>query len=260
MKYLANCRLLFFTLAAALPLQLAADWSFSSGEHPNAFIQSGDMTLELNCSGLRFSPAGWEDAQDIERKQGLSIRFMANGSTETGSFSAGRENATIRIVDNYPVEVRFNEQTDYDFVLDQLGANAVLDLSMIDQEVTYGIFDLRGSGAAIGQLRSACGFGGTAGGGGEVPEGIVYCGGGGIKRQIEFVIIDNPRDQWDARVTVNGETRRAMTAFSYFGSNQPAPEGFVVALLAEDRAEFLVFSKNGENWIEFGDYEYRQCN
>ena len=94
----------------------------------------------------------------------------------------------------------------------------------------------------------------------EAPEGIVYCGGGGIQRQIEYVIDDNASDQWDARVTVNGETRRAMTSYSYFGSNQPAPEGFVVALLAEDRAEFLVFSRNGENWIEFGDYTYQQCN
>lgn len=260
MKCLRNGLVVGFALAAALPVSLQADWSFSGGQRPNAFIQYDDKTLELNCRGMIFTPADWEDAQDIERKQGLSIRFMANGSTETGAFQAGRENASIRIVDNYPVEVVFNDQSDYEFVMDQLGANAVLDLSMIDQDVSYGIFDLRGSAAAIGQLRSACGFGGAAGGRMEAPEGIVYCGGGGIKRQIEYVILDNPSDQWDARVTVNGEVRRAMTAYSYFGSNQPTPKGFVVALLAEDRAEFLVFSRDGKKWIEFGDYEYRQCN
>ena len=34
-------------------------------------------------------------------------------------------------------------------------------------------------------------------------------------------------------VTVNGETMRAMTAYSFFGKSQP-PRGFVVALLGED--------------------------
>ena len=253
---LFNCCALVFAVTASS--HGLADWSFNRGEYPNAFIQSNDMTLELNCRGMRFAPAGWEDSQDIERKQGLSIRFMSNGSTESGSFQAGGENASIRIVDNYPVEVVFNDQRDHDFVLEQISANATLNLSMIDQDVSYGIFDLRGSGAAIGQLRSACGFSG-AGGGMEAPEGIVYCGGGGIKRQIEYVILDNPGDKWDVLVTVNGETQRAMTAYSYFG-NAPEPEGFVVALLAEDRSEFLVFSNRGENWLEFGDYTYRQCN
>ena len=253
-----RCFLLAVMIVA--PLSGSAQWNFSGGDNPNAFIQSGDMTLEFNCGGMRFAPAGWEDAQDIERKQGLSIRFMSNGSTESGSFQAGGDNASIRIVDNYPVEVRFSEQADYDFVLQQIADNAVLNLSMVDEDVSYGIFDLGGSAAAIGQLRAACGWGGTAGGGMEAPEGIVYCGGGGIQRQIEYVIDDNASDQWDARVTVNGETRRAMTSYSYFGSNQPAPEGFVVALLAEDRAEFLVFSRGGEQWIEFGDYAYYPCN
>lgn len=50
-----------------------------------------------------------------------------------------------------------------------------------------------------------------------------------------------------------------MTAYSYFGNAQP-PAGFVVALLGEDRSEFLVFEQNGRNWLEFGDYTYEQCN
>lgn len=94
----------------------------------------------------------------------------------------------------------------------------------------------------------------------EAPEGVVYCGGGDIKRVIEYRIL--PRDddsQWDARVRVDGVERNAMTAYSYFG-HQPIPEGFVVALLGEDRSEFLIFSLGGKNWLEFGDYRYDQCN
>ncbi|WP_269752053.1 hypothetical protein [Thiocapsa bogorovii] len=41
-------------------------------------------------------------------------------------------------------------------------------------------------------------------------------------------------------MTVNGETLEAMTAYSDFGQSA-RPPGFVVALLAEDRSEFLVF-------------------
>ena len=249
---------LTLALMVVVPRYGAAEWSFSSGEYPIAFTQTGNMTLELNCRGIHFAPADWEDSLDIERKRGLSIRFMANGSTETGSFQAGEENASIRIIDNYPVEIVFNDQADYDFVMDQLGAAATLNLNMIDQEVSYGIFDLHGSSAAIEELRSACGFKGATGGGMEAPQGSAYCGGGAIQRQIEYVILDNPSDEWDARVTVNGETQRAMTAYSYFG-NSPEPEGFVVALLAEDRSEFLVFRNRGEKWLEFGDYTYRQC-
>ena len=237
-----------------------ADWTFNASPTPNAFIHTGNMTLELQCDRMRFAPAGWEDAQDIERKQGLSIRFMKNGATEVGAFQAGQSNSEIRIVDNYPVEIRFSDSADYDFVLDQIASNAVLNLSMIDQDVSYGIFDLKGSGAAIKALRSACRSNSTSSSATpEAPEGVVYCGGGQIKRQIEFIILDNPQDQWDARVTINGETVRAMTAYSYFG-NSPAPKGFVVALLGEDRSEFLVFHEGGDDWLEFGDYTYRKCN
>lgn len=93
----------------------------------------------------------------------------------------------------------------------------------------------------------------------EVPEGIVYCGGGSIKRQIEYSLLANSQDKWDARVTVNGENRKAMTAYSYYGNAQP-PKGFVVALLGEDQSEFLVFRDGEKDWLEFGDYTYRKCN
>ncbi len=237
-----------------------AGWSFSGSPSPNAFVQTGNMTVELQCDRMRFAPAGYEDAQEIERKQGLSIRFMKDGSTEAGTFQAGTANAAIRIVDNFPVEIVFHEKSDYDFVLDEMGKNAVLNLAMIDGDVSYGIFDLKGSGAAIESLRSACAP--RAAGAPEfveAPEGVVYCGGGAVERQIEYRILKKPADKWDARVTINGETIRAMTAYSYFGKSEP-PRGFVVALLGEDRSEFLVFKDGDQDWLEYGDYTYRRCN
>ncbi|MBY6084139.1 hypothetical protein [Ruegeria arenilitoris] len=237
----------------------SAEWSFNSGPNPNAFNQTGNMTLELQCNRIRFAPAGYEDSQDIVEKQGLSIRFLKNGTTEVGAFQVGAENAAVQIVDNYPVEVSFNSQEDYGFVLDQLAANASVNLSMIDQDISYGIFDLKGSSAAIRSLRSACDSGASQGASYEAPEGIVYCGGGAKKRVIEPEILENPDGEWDARVTVDGDAIRAMTAYSYFGNSEP-PAGFVVALLGEDRSEFLIFSEGAANWLEFGDYRYDQCN
>jgi hypothetical protein len=237
-----------------------ANWNYSSEPAPNAFLQTNNMTLELQCDRIRFAPAGYEDSQDIVKKDAISIRFMKNGSTEVGAFQAGKENATIRIVDNYPVEIIFKDPSDYSFVLDQIAANAVLNLSMADQDVSYGLFDLKGSSAAIKSLRSSCGHAGHgASTAMEAPEGVVYCGGGQIKRQIEYRILEKPDGKWDAVVSVNGEEIRAMTAYSYFGNAEP-PEGFVVALLGEDRSEFLLFRDGNKHWLEFGDYTYRQCN
>ena len=87
----------------------SAGWGFNGAPSPNASIQAGDMTLELACDRMRFAPAAYEDAQDIERKQGLSIRFMKDGATEVGAFQAGSDNADIRIVDNFPVESFFGK-------------------------------------------------------------------------------------------------------------------------------------------------------
>ncbi len=143
-------------------------------------------------------------------------------------------------MDNYPVEVRFDDQAAYDFVLDQIAKNAVLNLSMIDQDVSYGIFTLKGSGAAVRSLRAACTSDASSSQSMEAPEGIVYCGGGAVQRVIEYAIVGQPGDQWDAIVTVNGVTIRAMTSYSFFGNSQP-PAGFQVALLGEDRSEFLGF-------------------
>jgi hypothetical protein len=250
----------FSVALVAVSSQALAGWRFNESPSPNAFVQTSSMTLELQCDRIRFAPAAYEDVQDIVRKQGLSIRFMKNGSTEAGAFQAGPSNADIRMVDNYPVEIVFADRSDYDFVLDQAARNAVLNLAMIDRDVSYGIFDLKGSGAAIKDLRIACGKPASGKSASfEIPVGVVYCGGGAIKRQIEYSILEKPADQWNARVTVNGETIRAMTAYSYFGHSQP-PDGFVVALLGEDRSEYLVFRDGDEDWLEFGDYTYRKCH
>ncbi|MFD3190909.1 hypothetical protein ACFMPD_11620 [Sedimentitalea sp. HM32M-2] len=246
---------IFFLVFA--PLQAMAEWQFNGGDSPNAFTQTANMTLELQCDRMRFAPAGYEASQDMTNKQGLSIRFMKDGKTEVGSFQAGAQNSSIQIVDDYPVEIEFFDPADYQFVLEQMAANSTLDLSMVDKNITYGVFDLTGSAAAIRSLTSACQS--TASVSPEAPEGVVYCGGGAVKRQIEYVIIENSNSDWNATVTVNGESIKAMTAYSYFGDAEP-PRGFIVALLGEDRSEFLVFEDQDQRWIEYGDYRYDQCN
>jgi hypothetical protein len=50
----------------------------------------------------------------------------------------------------------------------------------------------------------------------------------------------------DAGVTINGKSG--------------PPRGFWVALLGEDRSEFLVFKDGNDDWLEYGDYTYRKCN
>jgi hypothetical protein len=45
----------------------------------------------------------------------------------------------------------------------------------------------------------------------------------------------------------------------YFGRSAPPP-GFIVALLAEDRSEFLVFRDGTKDWLEYSDYTYRKCH
>ena len=105
----------------------------------------------------------------------------------------------------------------------------------------------------------------------ESPEGVVYCGGKGITRMIEYTTPTKPsqQNQWNVRVTivetnVRTKTRterqtRAMTAYSYFGKQQP-PAHFKFALLLEDRVEMFVFQHGNKRWLEYGDYRYDQCN
>ena len=131
-----------FAVVCAIATPVLAEWTFVAEPTANAFIQSNDSTLELQCDRIRFAPAGYEDSEDIVAKQGLSIRFMQDGTTEVGAFQVVQDNAGVQIVDNYPVEISFNDAQDYGFVLDQLAANASVNLSMVDQDITYGIFDL----------------------------------------------------------------------------------------------------------------------
>lgn len=102
----------------------------------------------------------------------------------------------------------------------------------------------------------------------EPPEGRVYCGGGAIKRLIEYSTDGERQENIIVRIsetsTLNGETsfreEPGITAYSWFGNNQPAPKGFLKALLLDSGGEMLVFEDENEYWIEFGDYTYRQCN
>lgn len=102
----------------------------------------------------------------------------------------------------------------------------------------------------------------------EAAEGRVYCGGGAIKRVIEYgsdgLRQENIFIHISEENTLTGEKtfrrEEGITAYSWFGSNEPAPEGFVKALLLDNGGEILVFEVGNQHWIEYGDYTYRQCN
>ncbi len=53
----------------------AADWSFNGQPNPNAFIQTGNMSLELQCDRVRFAPAGYEDLGRHSRQARPLIPF-----------------------------------------------------------------------------------------------------------------------------------------------------------------------------------------
>lgn len=154
-----NKHLITFTILLIMMSSAAkADWNFSGPPNSNAFIQTDTMTLELQCDRVRFAPASYQASQAIVAKQGLSFRFINSSSNEVAVFQAGSFNADIAIADNYPVEVRFFDTGSYGFVLDQIAKNSVLNLSMVDQNVSFGIFVLNGSFSAIKSLRASCGI------------------------------------------------------------------------------------------------------
>ena len=155
-KFIKYSHIVGGALALAMSSTASAEWAFSAGPTPNAYVLTNGMTLELQCDRIRFAPAGLRRCQDIANKQGLSIRFMKNGSKEAGSFQAGRENADFQIVDNFPVEVIVSRIERITTSFWNRSEQTLLYLSMIDQDVSYGIFDLKGSAAAINSLRSAC--------------------------------------------------------------------------------------------------------
>lgn len=91
----------------------------------------------------------------------------------------------------------------------------------------------------------------------ENAEGIVYCHG---KTVVEYRLINPEKDGTasDVDLTLNGETKRFMTAYSWFGSNQATPRGFKFAILGEKQFDpLLVFDCYLE---DAGKNKYKQCN
>jgi len=70
----------------------------------------------------------------------------------------------------------------------------------------------------------------------ENPEGVVYCHG---KTTVEYRLInpDASGTAADVDLTVNGKTNRYMTAYSWFGSNQPTPKNFKVSIQGNKQFE-----------------------
>jgi hypothetical protein len=91
----------------------------------------------------------------------------------------------------------------------------------------------------------------------EKPEGVVYCHG---KTTVEFRLI-NPEPSGTAaevELSVNGKANRYMTAYSWFGSNQPTPKNFKFAILGKNQFNpLLVYDTY---LIDAKKNKYKQCN
>ena len=88
----------------------------------------------------------------------------------------------------------------------------------------------------------------------EAPEGVVYCNG---KTTVEFVF-DRTDTNNDVLLTVNGKTKKVMTAYSWFGSVQQPPKGFKFAILDEGKFDpLLVFE---DYLLDAGENRYVKCN
>ena len=75
----------------------------------------------------------------------------------------------------------------------------------------------------------------------EKAEGVVFCHD---KTVVEYRLVNPETDGTAPNVdlSVNGKTSRYMTAYSWFGSNQPTPKNFKFAILAEKQFDpLLVF-------------------
>jgi hypothetical protein len=91
----------------------------------------------------------------------------------------------------------------------------------------------------------------------EKAEGVVYCHG---KTVIEYRLV-NPQKNGtasDVDLTINGKTTRYMTAYSWFGSNQPAPKNFKFAILGEGRFDPLLVFEN--RLVDAKNTQYSKCN
>ncbi len=91
----------------------------------------------------------------------------------------------------------------------------------------------------------------------EKAEGVVYCHGNTV---VEFRLVNPEKNGTasDVDLTVNGKTSRAMTAYSWFGSNQAIPKGFKFAILGEKQFDpLLVF----DGYLQDAKKQkYTKCN
>ena len=93
----------------------------------------------------------------------------------------------------------------------------------------------------------------------EKAEGVVYCSPN-KKTLVEYRLAnpDKSGNASDVDITVNGITKRYMTAYSWFGSNQPTPKDFKFAILGEKQFDgLLVFNNHLEDAQKV---KYTQCN
>jgi hypothetical protein len=91
----------------------------------------------------------------------------------------------------------------------------------------------------------------------EKAEGVVYCHG---KTVVEYTPINPDKDgrASDVDLTINGKTTRYMTAYSWFGSNQPTPKNFKFAILGEKQFDpLLVFDGY---LLDAKKNKYTKCN
>ena len=91
----------------------------------------------------------------------------------------------------------------------------------------------------------------------EKAEGVVYCHG---KTVIEYRLVNPEKNGTasDVDLTVNGKTNRYMTAYSWFGSNQPTPKNFKFAILGEGRFDPLLVFEN--HLLDAKSAQYSKCN
>ena len=91
----------------------------------------------------------------------------------------------------------------------------------------------------------------------EKAEGNVYCHG---KMVVEYRLVNPEKNGTasDIDLTVNGKTNRYITAYSWFGSNQPTPKKFQFAILGEKLFNpLLVF----DDYLEDAKKnKYTKCN
>lgn len=91
----------------------------------------------------------------------------------------------------------------------------------------------------------------------EAAEGVVYCH---KKTVVEFRLLNPDQDgrASDVDLIINGQTKRYMTAYSWYGSTQKPPKGFKYAILGEGKFDpLLVFDTY---LLDKNKAKYKKCN